>query len=126
MLKAFAVILGVLFLLGGVLGFIPDTSPEGKLFGYFLTNWVLNLIYIVTGIIFIWVGTASARASKFFFQIFGVIYAILTILGFFHLHEPIFTVIANNFADVWLHLLMAVILLWIGFGLKVSTKKSSP
>jgi hypothetical protein len=123
MLKTFAVIFGVIFLLIGVFGFIPDLTPEGELFGYFLVNTPHNLIHLVTGIIFIWVGAASPLASKVFFQIFGVIYGVLGIVGFFHPSEYIFGLIANNVAGTWLHVILALIFLWIGFGAKVKKKK---
>jgi predicted Kef-type K+ transport protein len=46
------------------------------LLGLFAVNGMHNLIHLATGIVALIVGFASDSASKIFFQIFGVIYAL--------------------------------------------------
>lgn len=116
MLKTIAIIFGVLFLLIGVLGFIPAASPNGNLFGIFHVNTGHNIIPLIVGIIALWVGFTSEHASHIFFRVFGIIFGILTILGFIYGDRDILGYIANNTANNILHLIFAAIFLYLGFG----------
>jgi len=53
-----------------------------------------------------------------FFKIFGVVYALVAVLGFFSGEQPLLGIIAHNAADMWLHAVIALVTLWIGFGMK--------
>ena len=123
MLKKAVVIFGVILLILGILGFVPRETPEGYLFGVFHVNPAHNWLHILTGIIAIFCGKCDV-ASRRFFQIFGVIYAIIAILGFFHGNHPIFGILANNQADNVLHVIIAIIALYLGFGCCKSCCKS--
>lgn len=116
MLKTIAIIFGVLFVIVGILGFVPAAAPGGKLLGIFSVNALHNLVHLLTGIIAIICGLSSHKASRIFFAVFGIIYAIVTILGFVQGDGLILNSIANNMADNWLHLVIAIIALYLGFG----------
>ncbi|MES2272808.1 MAG: DUF4383 domain-containing protein [Chlamydiota bacterium] len=118
MLKIIAMVFGVIFFLIGVLGFFPALTPNGELLGIFHVNAAHNMVHLATGIISFWVGITSGHAAKIFFQIFGVIYGLVAILGFFYGDQPIFGLIANNMADAWLHVAVSAIALYLGFGMK--------
>ena len=49
-LKTFAWIFGVVFILIGVLGFVPALNPGGLLLGIFEVNSFHNLVHILSGI----------------------------------------------------------------------------
>jgi len=117
MLKTLAILFGLLFVVGGCLGFVPSAMQDGDLFGIFHVNAIHNLVHILTGLVALWVAFTGSHATKLFFQIFGIIYGIVAILGFFYGNEDIFGLIANNTADIWLHLGIAVVSLTVGFGL---------
>jgi hypothetical protein len=119
-----AVIFGIVLLVIGILGFVPNISPNGMLFWVFHVNPLHNVIHLLSGLIALWVGSVSIPGSKLFFQIFGVIYALLAVLGFGYQQASIFTLIANNMADAWLHLILGVAALYLGFGLKLSPSHS--
>ena len=53
-----------------------------------------------------------------FFKVFGVVYGLVAILGFFAGDQPLLGMIAHNMADTWLHVAIAVVSLWLGFGTK--------
>jgi hypothetical protein len=125
MLKRIAVIFGVVFVLVGVLGFIPAVTPGGKLLGLFDVNTVHNLVHLATGVVGIAVGMASEQASKLFFQVFGVIYALVAIAGFFYGDKPLLGLVANNTADAGLHVIIAAVALYLGFGMKSSATAPS-
>jgi hypothetical protein len=118
MLKTIAIIFGVIMLGIGVLGFFPQFTPRDMLLGIFHVNNIHNLIHIATGVVAILCGLYSFPASRVYFQAFGIIYGVVAILGFFYGDRPILGLIANNMADTWLHVAIAAIALYLGFGYK--------
>jgi len=117
MLKKIAVAFGIIFVVAGVLGFIPAFVTDGRLLSLFAVNNLHNLVHLVTGILAIVVGVMSEAASRMFFRIFGVVYAFVAALGLYSGNEPVLGLIANNTADVALHALIAVVALYLGFAL---------
>lgn len=115
MLKALAILSGIIFLALGVLGFVPSANPNGLLLGYFAVNTAHNFVHLLTGVIALFVGLSSEIASLWFFRIFGIVYALVAAHGFIHGDEPILGVIANNQADTWLHTGIAAVSLLLGF-----------
>jgi uncharacterized protein DUF4383 len=70
-------ILGVVFLLVGILGFVMP-----GLLGAHLSN-VHNIVHLVSGALALYVGLkGSASAAKTFCLVFGVVYLLLGIAGF--------------------------------------------
>ena len=118
-LKKIAVIFGVVFVAVGVLGWVPTVNPGGKLLGLFDVNAAHNVVHLATGIIAILVGMSSDKASKMFFQVFGVIYALVAVLGFYSGDQPLLGIVSNNGADSVLHVVIAVVALYLGFGMNV-------
>lgn len=117
MTKTLATWFGVIFLLLGVLGFIPGvTNDDGMLLGIFQVDAVHNIVFLITGILALWMGMAGEASAKSFFKIFGVIYALLAIMGFFQGDsDMLLGMFDNNMADTWLHVIAAVVFLWAGF-----------
>lgn len=115
MAKTVTIILGIFFLLIGILGFIPSVTVDGMLFRVFHVNLAHNIIHLVTGVIALYCGFTSYCASKYFLKVFGIIYGIVAILGFVYGDQDILKIVANNAADTWLHLVVALIALYFGF-----------
>ena len=82
-------------------------------------------MHIGTGIVAVIVAFASEKAARMFFQIFGVIYALVAVLGFAMGNQPLLGIVANNAADTWLHVLIAIVALYLGFGMKPETAAPS-
>jgi Na+-driven multidrug efflux pump len=116
MIKSAAILLGLVFLAIGILGFIPGATTNEMLFGTFHVNAIHSIVHIVSGVIALLCGLGSRTASRAFFQVFGVLYAIIAILGFYYGEQPIFRLISNNRPDIWLHVVLAVVMLFLGFG----------
>ncbi|MBI4986399.1 MAG: DUF4383 domain-containing protein [Rhodocyclales bacterium] len=122
MIKRIAVIFGAVFVVVGVLGFVPGVTlfdpdaDHGRFLGVFAVDPVHNLVHMVTGIIAIGVGITSEVASRMYFRIFGVIYAIVALLGFGFGNAALFGVMSNNLPDAILHTLIATAALFLGFG----------
>ena len=115
MLKTVATIFGIVFLIIGVLGFIPAAAPNGMLLGIFHVNDLHNVVHLLTGAIALIAGWTGTHASRLYFQVFGIVYAIVAILGFFQGRSAVLGVLANNIADAWLHTVIALVALYFGF-----------
>ena len=118
MLKKIGLAFGVIFVLVGLAGYVPALTPDGKLLGVFAVNGAHNLVHILTGVIALAIALASPANMSMFFKIFGVVYALVAALGFFAGEQPLLGIIAHNAADMWLHAVIALVTLWIGFGMK--------
>ncbi len=114
-LHKLAKLTGTIFILIGILGFVPGITHEGLLVGIFAVDGVHNLIHLATGIIALIMVRKDQKFTRYFFQIIGLVYLAVALLGFAHGDAPILGMIANNEADSWLHLVLSVVLLYIGF-----------
>lgn len=118
MVKLAAILFGLLFLTIGIMGFIPDFTPNNKLFNLFMVNFWHNIVHIATGVIALMCGLTSTAASKIFFILFGLIYAAVAVLGFMQGEGMLLGFIAINTPDNWLHVAVAIISLYLGFFLR--------
>jgi hypothetical protein len=105
-------VLGIVFILVGVLGFIPNplVSPTGL----FVVNPLHNIVHLVSGAVIL--AGVYSFGSALGLKIIGIVYAIVAILGLVMGGESLFG-IAMNTADHWLHVVLAVVILLAGFAL---------
>ena len=106
---------GFIFVIVGLLGFIPGITEEGLLLGIFHVNGVHNFFHILTGLIAFGASRKDQKITRYFFQIAGVVYMAAALLGFSQGDEPLFGLMANNGADNWFYLAMSIAFLYIGF-----------
>ena len=119
-----AAVFGVVFILVAIVGFIApggmymqptDPATAAKALGIFPVNLLHNIVHLVFGV---W-GLAASRSwsgSRQFFIVAGFIYAILTILGF--VAPTGFGLVPLAGPDIWLHCLLAIFMLAIGYTAK--------
>jgi hypothetical protein len=124
--KRIAIIFGIVFVAVGLLGFVPALNPGGNLIGLFAVNGAHNLVHLATGIVALIVGFASDKASRLFFQIFGVIYALVAALGFVQGDQMLLGMVSNNNVDTWLHVVIALVALYLGFVMKPESAAVTP
>jgi len=112
----FSWLLAVVFLLIGILGFFPNS-----LFGeeaLFHADTMHNVVHLLTGLIALIVAMNGTQASVLFLRIFGVVYLLVAVLGFLMIgtgeYVKLFGLAEVNAADNWLHLVLGVIILWVG------------
>src|ERR671910_387277 len=114
MAKTFALVLGVVTLLIGILGYVMNPSG-GLLLGIFAVDPPHNLIHLVTGI----AGLAAAFMgwARLFCQVFGVIYLLVGVLGFVATDSAgmLLGIMHNNMTDNLLHLVIGGAAAFVGF-----------
>ena len=127
MAKTFVSVLGVVFIIAGVAGFIDALSPNDKVFGiFFVGDGVLhNLIHLLSGVAALAAVSAGESAARMYAQVFGVVYALVTILGFIVGEGEILSLVPVNQADNVLHLAIAAGLLYFGFS-SAPTARTTP
>ena len=115
MAKTLALLFGVVFLLIGILGFVPALAPNEMLLNIFHVNAAHNVVHLLTGVVALLAGMAGVGAARTFFKIFGVVYGLVAVLGFVVGDGLLLGLISNNMAVTWLHVVIAVVSLIIGF-----------
>ena len=118
MLKKLAYVFGVVFLLLGVLGFVPGATTDGHLLGIFDVSPLHNIIHLLSGVAALALASMGNEKAKLYFQVFGVVYLIVTIVGFIQ-GTTVLGLIGVNSADNLLHLAISAVALYAGFGMKV-------
>lgn len=121
-----ALVVGVVFLLVGVLGFIPGITTnygemtfaghesEALLLGVFQVSVLHNIVHLLFGI----AGLALARTvsgARNYLIYGGVIYAVLWLYGLLIEQTSAANFVPINSADNWLHLVLAVGMIGLGF-----------
>lgn len=121
--RSTAMWIGVVILAVGLIGFVPPLVPDGKVLGIFLVDPFHNIVHILTGALAIFASKSSESAARTYFKVFGVVYALVTVLGF-TTGNGLLGLIPVNGADNFLHLAIAAGYLYLGFGTKAGAAKA--
>ncbi|WIX76816.1 DUF4383 domain-containing protein [Amycolatopsis carbonis] len=120
-----ASIVAVVFLLVGILGFIPGVATDydqmsfaghdstAMLFGVFMVSTPHNIVHLLFGV----VGFAcarTARAARLFLLVGGVVYLVLWLYGLLIDHGSDANFVPLNNADNWLHLGLGIGMIALG------------
>lgn len=111
---------GIVLTAVGVLGFVPGITSGGMLLGIFEVDTIHNIIHIVTGLAAILAAMGVGLSTSLFFKVFGVVYALVAVLGLV-MGSPILGLVHANMADHVLHIVLAAVFLYAGFGMRDST-----
>ncbi len=116
MLRYMAYVYAVVFIVLALAGYMGFMMKDGMLMGVFALNSWHNHVHLLSGVVAGIAGFMGSYWSKLYFQIFGVIYGLVAILGIFYGHEMIFGFLANSWGDVGLHAVLSAVALYLGFG----------
>ncbi|MEU7281620.1 DUF4383 domain-containing protein [Streptomyces sp. NPDC045431] len=120
-----ALLVGVVFLLVAVLGFIPGITTdygsmefaehhsEAKLLGVFQVSILHNLVHLLFGIAGL-VMARSVSGARSFLIGGGVVYLALWLYGLFIDHDSGANFIPVNTADNWLHFALGALMVLLG------------
>lgn len=114
LLTTFAIIFGIVLLVVGVLGFIPQLKTNGLLFGLLNVDANHNVIHIFFGLIGLW-SASCPRASQLYFRIIGIIFVLIALLGFWHEEYPSFEFFSKDIFHSIFLLVIGVAALVLGF-----------
>jgi 4-hydroxybenzoate polyprenyltransferase len=127
-LQTTALVVGVVFLLVGILGFIPGVTQDfdtitfaghesdAKLLGIFEVSILHNLVHALFGI----AGIAMARAwstARTYLIGGGAIYLVLWLYGLLIEEDSAANFVPVNDADNWLHLVLGLGMIGVGVAL---------
>jgi hypothetical protein len=128
--RYFALVLGIAFLLVGIMGFIPAllmqpagmhehdltvTGPgHGYLLGLFHVNVLHNIVHLLFGVWGIF-AYASFDASRIYARVVAISYALLTIMGLIPALNTVFGLVPIHGHDVWLHAVIALAAAYFGW-----------
>ncbi len=110
MTKKISYVLGAAMVLLGVVGFFND-----PVLGFFETDVYLDSIYIVFGLVLLFMGVKNAATGA---KIVGFLALIVSILGFIPSTNTMLGFIETNINSSMLQVAMAVVLLYAGFAEK--------
>jgi hypothetical protein len=110
--KTAALVLGIVFLAVGILGFFPNPllSPTGL----FAVDTAHNLVHLISGVVLL-AGVYSALGASLALKIVGIVYALVAVLGFVTGGPTLLGLVAVNALDHWLHVALAAVILAAGF-----------
>ena len=132
-----ATAVGAVFLVVGIAGFIPgittdyDTlqfaghESQAKLFGVFAVSILHNLVHLAFGVL----GLVMARTMRNAFLYLvagGVVYLVLWLYGLIIDHDSSANFVPVNTADNWLHLLLGLGMVALGFALGRPARPDRP
>lgn len=126
--RSFALLFGIVFLLFGVAGFIPQLMQDmhaehpklaidassGQLLGLFPVNVLHNIVHILFGL---W-GLAASRSwagARVYGRGVAIIYGVLTVAGFIPGLNTMFGLVPLYGNDIWLHALLALVAAYFGW-----------
>lgn len=116
---------GAMFLLVGVLGFVPGITTntddlmmaghhsEAMLLGLFQVSVLHNVVHLLFGVAGLVLARSAATARAFLIY-GGAIYFVLWIYGLVVPHDSAANFVPLNSADNWLHLLLAIGMVGLG------------
>ena len=104
-------IAGGIFIIVAIWGFF---LPEGGyVLGLFAVNAMHNWVHLLSGLILLAAGFSDNRSAAIALCVFGVIYGLVTIMGFAGVPWVV-NMLNLNHADHWLHLLLTAAFLVVG------------
>ncbi len=110
MTKNIMYVFGIVFIVIGILGFIQGDS----VLGIFAVDTLHNIVHLASGVLALVFASQGEAAARKFALILGIVYALVTVLGFLVGGDKLLGLITINSADNYLHLLLAVVLIVVG------------
>ncbi len=130
-----AVVFACVFLLVGLLGFVPGVTTdvgsmsfashhsEAMLLGTFQVSVLHNVVHLLFGVVGLLMSRTHSSAWRYLIW-GGVAYAVLWVYGLLVPHDSAANFVPVNDADNWLHLGLAVLLLGSGLATRLTVAEA--
>ena len=112
--KSAALLIGVVFIAVGLLGFIDNPiigTAEGAIFHADATH---NYVHIASGVLFALVALMAPRSSAGFMMLFGIVYLAIGVVGMVSGTGSVFGFLHVNEADNYLHIGLGIVIFLLG------------
>ena len=117
MAKTYTLILGAVFLIIGIMGYVKGGT---EMYGFGLTP-THNLIHVLTGVIAVASALAGMKFTRWFCLIFGAVYGLVAIAGFLNI-PAVVQMLNLTLAGNMLHLIVALSAGYVGYTNKACCK----
>jgi hypothetical protein len=112
--KSASLILGVIFIAVGLLGFIPNPIIADSHDAIFHADAVHSSVHIVSGVLFVIFSLALPARAALFMKVFGIVYFLLGVMGLFSIGSSGMTKLLGflhvNGADNYLHIALGAVI----------------
>ena len=116
--KTAAIIIGLLFLAVGLLGFVSNPIVGEAHDAIFHTDKVHNIVHIVSGALFLIIAMTAPGSTSAYLKIFGIIYLGLGIYGMLTMDtaetQKLLGFLHVNKADNYLHIGLGIVIFLAG------------
>jgi arginine exporter protein ArgO len=125
LLRTAALVVGAVFLLVGVLGFVPGITTnydslsfaghesDALLLGIFQVSILHNAVHLLFGLLGLAMSRAASTAKSYLIG-GGAVYLVLWLYGLFINHDSAANFVPVNSADNWLHFVLGVGMIALG------------
>ena len=116
--KAAALLIGVVFIAVGLLGFIDNPIIGTSTNVIFHADATHNYVHIGSGLLFVLVALMAPRSAAGFMKLFGIVYLLIGVLGFINIGSEgmgkVLGILHVNGADNFLHIGLGLIIFIAG------------
>lgn len=123
MARMVALVFGAIFVLVGIIGFIPAISPtadsvqgmevaDAAVLGLVPVNAIANIVHIVLGAVLLY-ASMNTPSAILVLRVFGAAYLLLAVLGL--IVPEGFGIMPLGGGELWVHAATAIIFLGVGF-----------
>jgi hypothetical protein len=117
--KTASVIIGLIFIAVGILGFIDNPIIYDSDSAIFHADSTHNAVHIISGVLFLLFALAASSSTGTFLKVFGGVYFLLGILGLINIGTSGMGMLLGflhvNGADNFLHIALGLIIFLAGF-----------
>lgn len=126
-------IFGIIYLLVGILGFVPGLNHDAPdaahlvvgqttlLLGIFPVNVLHNLVHVLVGLGGLALG-GTVSGARGYFRLLAVVYGLLFLLGIIPATNTLFGLVPLFGNDIWLHALTAIVAAYLGWAVATQTE----
>ena len=116
--KTAAIVIGLIFVAVGLLGFLSNPIVGASQNAIFHTDKVHNIVHIVSGALFLIIALTAPSSAGAYLKIFGIVYLALGLYGLFTMGteetKELLGFLHVNKADNYLHIGLGIVIFLAG------------